>query len=72
MCSSDLPILRYLCGEVAGGTLLVLPSVFDRQDYGIALPTGSTLREPLNRALLERVTSSWWDETLNRYLGNQK
>lgn len=68
----DAPILRYLCGEVAGGTLLVLPSVFDRQDYGIALPTGSALREPLNRALLERVTSSWWNDTLNRYLGTQK
>ncbi len=68
----DAPILRYLSGEVGEGALQVLPRVFERQDYGIGLPAGSPLREPLNRALLEQVNSSWWTETLHRYLGSAK
>ncbi len=68
----DAPILRYLSGEVTEGVLRVLPGVFERQDYGIGLPAGSALREPVNRTLLEKIHSSWWNERLYRYLGVEK
>lgn len=49
--------------------LRVLGVTFDRQNYAIALPARSTLRVPLDIALLEDVDSKWWDEVLYRYLG---
>jgi ABC-type amino acid transport substrate-binding protein len=39
------------------------------QDYGIALPQKSPLREPINRALLEIIDSPAWQGTLAQYLG---
>jgi ABC-type amino acid transport substrate-binding protein len=54
-----------------GDTLTVLESVFDRQDYAFALPQGSDLREPINRAILEYLASDAWRDTLTEYLGSQ-
>lgn len=65
----DAPILRYEVRQRFGSTLVVLPTVFDRQYYGIALPTGSALREPVNRALLRRIAMPEWETLLARYLG---
>jgi polar amino acid transport system substrate-binding protein len=65
----DAPILQYLAKTELGGVVVVLPNVFDRQDYGFALPDGSTLREELNRALLKELASERWNELLERYLG---
>ncbi len=67
----DAPILRYLCLSRFRGDLKVLEATFEKQDYAIALRGGSPLREPLNRALLEAVTSPKWDVILQRYLGHQ-
>jgi ABC-type amino acid transport substrate-binding protein len=65
----DMPILRYLVAERHPQTLQVLPQVLQRQDYGIALPAGSPLREGINRELLEVIRSPQWQELLERYLG---
>lgn len=70
----DEPILRY---QTRGGTragpserrLQVLPETFERQDYAIALPEGSPLREPVNRALLRTIDDPAWQNVLARYLG---
>lgn len=43
----DAPILRYLSNTELKGTIKVLPVTFERQDYGIALPDNSSLREPI-------------------------
>ncbi len=64
----DLPILRDLAVN-GDGSVMVLPKVFERQDYGIGLPAGSPLRESVNRILLEKINSPWWDDILYRYLG---
>lgn len=66
----DRPILRYLVNQRHVHKLHVLPQRFDRQDYAIALPAGSPLREPINRVLLERITDPAWEHTLFRYMGN--
>lgn len=65
----DLPILRYLVTESYGHELQVLPNVFERQDYGIALPPGVPFREKLNREILRITREPEWERTLDRYLG---
>lgn len=65
----DSPILRYLVNQKFKGELEVLRQTFVRQDYGIALATGSTLREPINRVLLQDIREPAWHDTLYRYLG---
>jgi ABC-type amino acid transport substrate-binding protein len=66
----DAPILRYLCRQREDAALTVLPGTFDRQDYGIALPADSPLRETLNQAILEELRRPWWQERLRHYLGD--
>lgn len=65
----DAPILRYLVKEAHAPTVRVLPTVFARQDYGIALPTGSPLREEMNRQILEITRTPEWSRMLEVYLG---
>jgi ABC-type amino acid transport substrate-binding protein len=66
----DEPILRYLV-RTSGERLTVLPETFERQDYAIGLPEGSELREPVNRVLREVIDRPAWQETLERYLGQE-
>jgi ABC-type amino acid transport substrate-binding protein len=65
----DAPILRYLIHREFKGDLGVLPNTFDRQDYGIALPKGSPLREQINVVLLEKIREPAWQDTIYKYLG---
>lgn len=66
----DRPLLQYLVNQQQQYIELV-PGSFGRQDYGIALPSGSDLREPLNQVLLHYLDSDAWEGTLTRYLGRQ-
>jgi polar amino acid transport system substrate-binding protein len=65
----DAPLLRYLAMTEFQTTVAVLSVTFDRQDYGIAFPTGSPLREPVNRLLLQKIRQADWQEVLTRHLG---
>lgn len=65
----DAPILSYLINERFPRRLRVLPTVFARQDYGIALPPGSPLREGLNREILQLIKTPQWDAMVEGYLG---
>lgn len=65
----DRPLLRYAVRRDWQGDIDVLQDEIGRQDYGIALPEGSALREPLNRALLAAVRSPGWETLLSRYFG---
>jgi polar amino acid transport system substrate-binding protein len=65
----DAPILRYWVRERQSGELGVLPQVFEPQQYSIALPPGSPLREPATRAVLTAVSRDRWERTLRQYLG---
>lgn len=67
----DAPILQYLARQNYHGRIAVLPRTFIRQDYAIALPQGSPLREKLNLALEREVRSPRWQELIARYLGQQ-
>ena len=65
----DAPSLRYLAHRESDGTVTVLPVRFQRQDYAIALPQGSPLREPINQSLTHLVLQSDWEDAVRRYLG---
>ena len=65
----DRPILLYLANKKMRQQVQVLPKTFDHQSYGIALPAGSDLREPINRVLLDEISKTEWTELLDRYLG---
>ena len=64
----DAPILRYTINQEFK-ELAVLPIRFETQHYGIGLPHGSELREPVNQSLLQFTSESDWQNTLYRYLG---
>jgi len=65
----DAPILGYAIRQGYPKRLAMVPGTFERQDYAIALPPGSPLREPVNRALLTVVEGGQWRATLERYFG---
>ena len=64
----DRPLLSWTIHK-SFPTLEVLRVTFDPQNYAIALPLNSELRIPLNVALLEAVSTEWWQQELYRYLG---
>jgi ABC-type amino acid transport substrate-binding protein len=66
----DAPVLLYEVRSQARGEARVLPFTFEPQSYGLALPAGSELREPINRLLLEIVGSDGWSAMLDRYIGD--
>lgn len=51
----DSPALLYYANTKGKGAVKVVGPVFDHQDYGIAVPLGSTMRKPINEALLALV-----------------
>ena len=63
------PIVKYLAKNEFLGRVEVLPGTFDHRYIGMALPPGSRLREPLNRALLEFMETDQWKGILKQYLG---
>lgn len=67
----DAPILRYTVQQNHASELRVLDAQFDYRPYAIALPSGSELREPINRALLEVTETPEWRNAIERYLGEQ-
>jgi polar amino acid transport system substrate-binding protein len=66
----DAPILRYIAQTEMGGAIRVLHATFDHEDYGLVIPQGSRLREPINRALLTITREPGWQDLLRSYLGN--
>ncbi len=65
----DGPLLKYYLLRNPGSDAYLLERVFRSEDYGIALPTDSPLREPINQALLklrergayDALVDSWFD-----------
>ncbi len=65
----DKPLMQYVALQNFDNAVQVLEDDIGRQDYGIALPTGSALREPMNRSLLRYLRTDAWSRVLDRYLG---
>jgi len=52
------------------GRVHVLPEIFDHYTVGLAMPQGSPLREPVNRALLKIIDTDDWLRLKERYIGS--
>ncbi|MBX2808673.1 MAG: transporter substrate-binding domain-containing protein [Cellvibrionaceae bacterium] len=63
----DKEIMQYLIQSNYLRDLKVLEVKFREEDYGIVLPEGSSLREAVNRVLLQRVSSPQWQTSLKKY-----
>jgi ABC-type amino acid transport substrate-binding protein len=68
----DAPILKYLAKEHYPDAIKVLPNTFIRQDYAIAVPQGSPLRETLDRVLEREIRSSRWEDIIYHHLGSDE
>jgi ABC-type amino acid transport substrate-binding protein len=66
----DAPILQYTAKHVIGDSVYVLPTTFRRQDYGFALPSGSPLRERINRVMLAELRRDRFRALIEHYLGD--
>ena len=62
----DDAILRYLTQQ-QDAELRILPELYDEQEYAIALPSNSPIRERLNRELIALLKSDEWSGILARY-----
>ncbi len=67
---NDSPVVRHYSVTAGLGVAGVVGAVFKPEKYGIALPAGSPLREPINEVLLEmyqdgtlsEIESRWFSE----------
>ncbi len=65
----DGPILAWYTTQNGSRSGRILPRVFKRENYGIALPSGSPLTEDINRALLALRESGRYDQLRRKYFG---
>jgi ABC-type amino acid transport substrate-binding protein len=63
-------ILKYLVRTEFPARVQVLPGTFDHYYVSMGMPSGSPLREPLNRALLQFTESDDWRRLLESYVGH--
>jgi len=66
----DEPVLQSFAIAHPERSLHVLPKLLERWGYGIGLPSGSQLREPLNRFLLGHLNTPAWQSVVARHLGS--
>jgi len=64
----DRPLLGWMLQQNFS-RLELTPVTFDNQNYAIALPLNSGIREELDVEILDTLSSPWWQQTRFRYLG---
>ena len=65
----DGPILAYYTQTRGAGIGRVIPRRFKPENYGVALPEGSPLREPINRSLLRLRENGTYDAIAAKWFG---
>lgn len=68
----DAPVLQHHVQVGGADQLALVGSVFQREDYGIALPPGSSLRKSINATLLEMRTDGAYDRIYEHYFGKTR
>ena len=61
-------VLKYQVKKDFPGRLQILPGIYDEYFVSIALPQNSSLRKPINKALLNLMKTKNWTELRNRYI----
>ena len=65
---SNEQLLKHLVKRDFSGRVQVLPGTYDEYFVSIALQQDSTLRKPINKALLSLMNTQQWTEIGNRYI----
>lgn len=65
----DGPILAYYADTVGPSNARLLERVYRPEKYGMAFPTGSTRREPINQAILGLREDGTYDDLLAKWFG---
>ncbi len=65
----DRALLQYRNLQMGDQRLTLLPGIFQKQIYGLALPDKSPLRAPLSEQILNVTEQDAWQATISRYLG---
>ena len=65
----DAPVLLYYAATEGQGAAQVVGPTLKDEYYGIALPTGSPLRKPINEALLELMQDGTYTEIRHKWFG---
>ena len=65
----DGPILAYYVNNKGRGKARIMDKVFKPENYGIALPTGSPIREDINQSLLRLRENGTYDDLLIKWFG---
>ena len=68
----DSPVLHHHIEVTGSERLALIGTVFQREEYGIALPAGSTLRKPVNTTLLEMRADGTYDRIYKHYFGETR
>jgi polar amino acid transport system substrate-binding protein len=67
----DAPVLLYYIAHEGRGQVQLAGGVFNPEAYGIAFPTGSSLREAVNVALLNIREDGTYTALYEKYFGNR-
>ena len=65
-------ILSSMIKDYGWKELSVLPHMLVVEDYAMILPSGSPLRESINRAVLHIIYSAGWKATVQRYMATDE
>jgi ABC-type amino acid transport substrate-binding protein len=65
----DATNLLFYANNEGKGKVVVVGKIFEPQDYGLAIPQGSPLREKINRAILNLVENDELGRTFAKWLG---
>lgn len=65
----DAPVLLYHAATQGKGKVQVVGPILKDEYYGIALPSGSPLRKPINEALLELMQDAAYTDIRDKWFG---
>jgi polar amino acid transport system substrate-binding protein len=67
----DAPVLLYYAANKGKGRVQMVGPIFEEETYGIALPTGSPLRKPINGILLKLKQDGVYQEIYDKWFSRQ-
>jgi polar amino acid transport system substrate-binding protein len=67
----DAPVVMYYASHDGRGTVQLAGSIFRRENYGILFPSNSTLRKPVDEALLRIKESGVFDRLYRKWFGSE-
>ncbi len=66
----DSPVLRNYAALAGRGKVRVVGPIFQREDYGIAMPIDSPYRQEINQSLLKMIEDGTYRQIYQRWFGN--